>query len=284
MTHQITFKILENIAQDLSGEQVSFPTFLDVTFKVRTALKNPNLNVEQLARLVSIEPLMSAKIIRMANSVALNVSGRPVADVKNAIVRVGMEAVRTISFAVAMEQLIHSRQMQAFADISRKLWDHTAHTAAICRILAPKIAPRINPDEAMFAGMVHDIGVFYLLSRAAPFPELVQNREALYDLLLGWHDNIGHALLSALGQPEQILIAVQEHEQDREIKREKTLSDVLFIANKIANSMSSWQSDNLDPNEHDLARVAQILDADTLQDIREKSREAIVSLKQALGS
>ena len=284
MTHQTTFKILEDIAQDLSGEQVSFPTFLDVTFKVRSALKNPNLSVDQLAKLVCVEPLMSAKIIRMANSVALNVSGRPVADVRNAIVRVGMEAVRTISFAVAMEQLIHSRQMQSFVDISRKLWDHTAHTAAICRILAPKIAPKINPDEAMFAGMVHDIGVFYLLSRAAPFPELVKNRESLYDLLLGWHDSIGHALLSALGQPEQILIAVQEHEQDREIKNEKTLSDVLFIANKIANTMSCWQNDRPNPDERDLARVAQILDADTLQDIRDKSREAIVSLKQALGS
>jgi len=284
MTNQITFKILEDIAQDLSGEQVSFPTFLDVTFKVRTALKNPNLGAEQLAKLVSIEPLISAKIIRMANSVALNVSGRPVADVKSAIVRVGMEAVRTISFAVAMEQLIQSRQMQAFADISRKLWDHTAHVAAICRILAAKIAPKVNVDEAMFAGMVHDIGAFYLLSRAAPFPELVNDREALFDLLLGWHDSIGHALLSALGQPEQILIAVQEHEQDREIKKEKTLSDVLFIANKIANTMSCWYSESNEANEQDIARIAEVLDANTLQDIREKSRDAITSLKQALGA
>ncbi|MDR1849961.1 MAG: HDOD domain-containing protein [Zoogloeaceae bacterium] len=284
MTHQITFKILEDIAQDLSGEQVSFPTFLDVTFKVRSALKNPNLNVEHLAELVSVEPLVSAKIIRMANSVALNASGRPVADVKNAIVRVGMEAVRTVSFAVAMEQLIQSRQMQAFADLSRKLWDHTAHVAAICRILAPKIAPRVNADEAMFAGMVHDIGAFYLLSRAASFPELVENRDALFDLLLGWHDNIGHALLSALDQPEQILIAVQEHEQDREIGKEKSLSDVLFIANMIANTMSCWHSDANEVDGQDIARIAQILDADTLQDIREKSREAIVSLKQALGA
>ncbi|MCL2075028.1 MAG: HDOD domain-containing protein [Betaproteobacteria bacterium] len=281
MTHQTTFKILEDIAQDLSGDQVTFPTFLDVTFKVRGALKNANLNIEQLAKLVSTEPLMSAKIIRMANSAALNVSGQPVADVKTAIVRVGVEAVRTISFAVAMEQLILSRQMRTFAELSRKLWDHTAHTAAICRILAPKIAPGVNADEAMFAGMVHDIGVFYLLSRAAPYPELAQDHDALFDLLAGWHDNIGHALLFALGQPEHILIAVQEHEQNRELKREKNLSDVLFIANKIANTMSSWQGE---PDENDFARIAQILDANTLQDIRERSREDIASLKQALGS
>ena len=281
MTSQITFKILEDIARDLSGDEVSFPTFLDVTFKVRTALKNPNLNVEQLAQLVGVEPLMSAKIIRMANSVALNPSGRTVADVKTAIVRVGMEAVRTVSFAVAMEQLIQSRQMQVFADISKRLWEHTAHVAALCRVLATKWA-KINGDEAMFAGMVHVIGVFYLLSRAAQFPELVDDQDELYALLLGWHDNIGHALLSALGQPEAVLTAVLEHEQDRDIKSVKTLSDVLYVANKIANTVSSLHSDSIDEGEKE--RLLEIIDADTMKSVIEASEEDVVSLKHALGA
>jgi HD-like signal output (HDOD) protein len=281
MTSQITFKILEDIAHDLSGDEVSFPTFLDITFRVRAALKNPNLNVEQLAGLVGLEPLMSAKIIRMANSVAMNPSGRAVADVKTAIVRVGMEAVRTVSFAVAMEQLIQSRQMQVFANLSKRLWEHTAHVAALCRVLATKWS-KVNSDEAMFAGMVHDIGVFYLLSRAAHFPELVADKEELYALLIGWHDNIGHALLSALGQPETVLVAVQEHEQDREIGAERTLSDVLYVANKIANTVSSWHSDSIDEDEK--ARLLGIIDADTMKDIIEASEEEVISLKHALGA
>ena len=101
MASAVTFKILEDIARDLSGSEIIFPTFLDITFQVRAALKDPNLNIEQLSKLVGAEPLMSAKIIRMANSVAMNPSGREVADVKSAIVRVGMEAVRTVAFAVA---------------------------------------------------------------------------------------------------------------------------------------------------------------------------------------
>ena len=51
----------------------------------------------------------------------------------------------------------------------------------------------------MFAGLVHDLGVFYLMSRAANFPELVNDKVELHALLVGWHDSIGHALLSALG-------------------------------------------------------------------------------------
>ena len=98
MSNDFSFRILQDIARDLSGDVVSFPTFLDITFQVRTALKNPNLTIEQLGRLVSAEPLMSSKIIRLANSVAMNSSGRTIVDVSSAIARVGMDAVRTVSF------------------------------------------------------------------------------------------------------------------------------------------------------------------------------------------
>lgn len=281
MANAVTFKVLEDIAKDLSGDEISFPTFLDITFQVRTALRDPNLNVEQLAKLVGAEPLMSTKIIRMANSVALNPSGREIADVKSAIVRVGMEAVRTVSFAVAMEQLLQSKQMHAFDDISKKLWDHTSHVAALCRVLARKIA-KINGDEAMFAGLVHDLGVFYLMSRAANFPELVNDKVELHALLVGWHDSIGHALLSALGSPESVLVAVQEHETDREIKVLKSLSDVLYVANKIANRSSSWRDPELD-GAVDTSMLDDIFDAETLNEIIEESEEEVQSLKAALG-
>ena len=281
MSNALTFKILEDIAKDLSGDEITFPTFLDITFQVRTALKDPNLSVEQLAKLVGAEPLMSAKIIRMANSVALNPSGREIADVKSAIIRVGMEAVRTVSFAVAMEQLLKSKQMQPFENLSQKLWEHTSHVAALCRVLARKLA-RINGDEAMFAGLVHDIGVFYLMSRAANFPEIVADKVALHGLLVGWHDNIGHALLSALGQPESVLTAVQEHETDREVKEIKTLTDVLYVANKIANRSASWREAEFD-DAVDTSMLEEIFDAETLAEIVDESQEEVQSLKTALG-
>lgn len=281
MTSQITFKILEDIARDLSSNEVSFPTFLDITFQVRTALKNPNLTVDQLAKLVGAEPMMSARIIRMANSVAMNPSGREIADVKSGIIRVGMEAVRTVSFAVAMSQLRNSTDMAPFEHISKKLWEHSAHVASMSRVLAKKVA-RINGDEAMFAGLVHDLGVFYLMSRAAPYPELVQNEAELHALLAGWHDNIGHALLSAMGQPESILTAVQEHEVDRELTEVKTLTDVLYVANKMANRSFPWRDPELD-GAIDTSILDTIFDADTLEEITTESEEEVQSLKVALG-
>jgi len=149
-------------------------------------------------------------------------------------------------------------------------------------VLARKVA-KSNGDEAMFAGLVHDLGVFYLLSRAASFPELVDDKIELHALLVGWHDNIGHALLSALGTPDSVLVAVQEHETDREIVKLKSLSDVLYIANKIANRTASWRDPEVDAAV-DTSILDTLFDADMLAEIIEESEEEVQSLKAALGN
>ena len=280
MSKEISFRILEDIARDLSGNEISFPTFLDVTFQIRGALKNPNLTVDQLSVLVGAEPLMSTKVIRLANSAALNSSGRTISDVKSAITRVGMEAVRTISFAVAMEQLLGSKKMAPFEWISKRLWEHTIHVAAMCRVLARKVA-KINADEAMFAGLVHDIGVFYLLSRATNFPELIEDKVELYELLVQWHDNIGHALLSAMKLGEELLGAVLEHEVERPVVAVKTLADVLFVANKLANLKTTWRNPESD-EEDNLSALNGLFDAEAISTLLAESEEDVASLKAAL--
>ncbi|WP_291989318.1 HDOD domain-containing protein [Candidatus Accumulibacter sp. ACC007] len=281
MSNQTSFRILEDIARDLSSEMVCFPTFLDITFQVRTALKKPDLTIEQLGTLVSAEPLMSTKIIRLANSAAMNRSGRVIADLNRAIARVGMEAVRSVSFAVAMEQLLNSKKMAPFEALSRRLWEHSMHVAALSRVLARRLT-KISPDEAMFAGLVHDIGVFYLLSRAANFPDLIADPAELHQLLVQWHADIGHALLAAMGLPEELLSVVQEHELEHAMDSVSTLAEVLFVANRLANVQHGWR-DPAYSAPPDAAVVAQLFAADELEPLLAESADDVASLKAALG-
>lgn len=282
MTNQSCFRILEDIARDLSGEQICFPTFLDITFQVRTALKKPDLTIEQLAKLVSAEPLMSTKVIRLANSAAINRSGKTIVDLNSAITRVGMEAVRNVAFAVAMEQLLRSKKMAPFQELSQRLWEHTIQVAALCRVLARRLT-KINPDEAMFAGLVHDIGVFYLLSRAVEFPDLIADPAELNQLLAEWHAEIGRALLAAIGLPEALLIVVQNHEQKLAVEAVKTLEDVLFVANQLANLEPGCQYP-ASPEPVAIDVIAKLFEADELKALLAESAEDVASLKGALGT
>ena len=282
MSAQLCFSVLEDIAKDLSGEVVAFPTFLDITFQVRTALKDPRLSIDRLARLVGIEPLMSTKVVRMANSAAMNPSGRGIVDVQSAISRIGMDAVRSISFAVAMEQLLGSKDMAPFEALSRELWEHSMQTAALCRMLARRVGG-INPDEALFAGLVHDIGAFYLLSRVVKYPEFAEDRAFLLDFLVQWHENIGHALLAAMGLPEEVLVAVQEHEQEREMVRIKSVADLVFVANRLANLKTRWRDDGSTPGD-DVDGSRELLGAESVDELLAESVEEVGSLKAALGA
>jgi hypothetical protein len=75
---------------------------------------------------------------------------------------------------------------------------------------------------------------------------------------------------------------VQEHETDREIVEVKSLTDVLYVANKIANRASSWRDPEFDEGV-DTSMLDTIFDADTLAEIIEESEEEVQSLKAALG-
>ena len=75
---------------------------------------------------------------------------------------------------------------------------------------------------------------------------------------------------------------MQEHETDREIKEIKSLSDVLYVANKIANRAACWRDPALD-GVVDTSMLESILDAETLAEIIDESQEEVQSLKAALG-
>jgi putative nucleotidyltransferase with HDIG domain len=224
------FRFLQEIAGDLSAGAITFPTFIDATVKVRSALSDPNVDAGRLAQVVSGEPVLATKLVRMANSAALNPSGRQVADVRTAVMRVGFNAVRSTAAAVAVQQVRASKDLAPFAAEAERAWKHTLDVAAIAYVLARALT-QLNPDEALFAGLVHDIGRFYLLSRAARYPELVEHRDELESIVAEWHPSIGEAILQGQGLPEPLVAAVANHEVGDYHFPPKTLTDVVTLAN-----------------------------------------------------
>ncbi|HEX6736621.1 MAG TPA: HDOD domain-containing protein [Azonexus sp.] len=273
---RIHFRILEDIARDLSGD-VNFPTCMDAAILVRNTLRDPLANLDRVVQVVGIEPLISSKLLRLANSVSYNPSGKRVNDLATAIGRLGFEAVRTTSLAVAMDQMLKSRNLAAFDDIARKAWEHSLQVAAIARVLARRIG-RFKPDEAMLAGLVHDIGIFYLLFRAAEYPEYRDNRAAMVDLIRGWHESIGESLLHILGLPEHITEAVRDHDQAQNIETPSNLRDILYFANLLAEDSEYGLPTELDPAWSDKA----IADRARFADLLDEANDDIQELRAAL--
>ena len=242
------FKMLEDIARELSGTVV-FPTHFDAAFRLRKELQNPDVPISRIAKIVSLEPLIATRLMNLAGSALYSPDGTPARDLHSAISRLGVEVVRTTSLAIAMNQLMRSKEMAVFSEFAHVLWDHSLKTAAATFTLARKYT-RISPEEAMLAGLVHDLGAFYMIYRAAQYPELRVRPDSVKYLILQWHESIGVTLLSSLGMSEDIVNSTIDHDQPKVLPEAvKTLEEVVYIGNIMAGSHSAWSGEDVAANE-----------------------------------
>jgi HD-like signal output (HDOD) protein len=231
------FQMLEDIARELAGDVV-FPTSFDAVLGLRKILQDPERNIREITDALQLEPLISAKLIHLAN--AQNHNGRPVVDLHSAIEVLGLKTVRSSAMSIVVAQLLRAKGMAEFSDMANVLWDHSIRSAAAARIIAANCT-RLNPEEAMLASMVHDLGAFYMLYRAAQYDELRRRPDTIKFLIVHWHESIGVSLLNALGLPEEIVLATEDHDHPRPPPLPpKTLRDLVYISNLLAGGHFEW--------------------------------------------
>jgi HD-like signal output (HDOD) protein len=270
------FQMLEDIAKELSSDSLVFPTCFDAALKLRKELQNPDLPVSRIARIVALDPLIASRLTHLASSALYSPDGSPARDLQTAVQRLGVEMVRTTALGVAMGQMLRAKDMVLFSDISRSLWDHSIRAAAASRLLARQNG-RINPDQAMLAGLVHDLGAFYMLYRAAQYEELRMRPETVKYLILQWHESIGVSLLDALGLPEEIVNATIDHDQPRPLPETmRTLADVVFIGNILAGTHLEWFQEAADPESGPMGEVRQRF-AELLPQIESDTQEMLAA-------
>ena len=114
----------------------------------------------------------------------------------------------------------------------------------------------LNADTAMLACMIHDLGAFYMLYRAAQYDELRHRPDTIKHLIIHWHESIGVSLLNALGLPEEIIHATEGHDRKTILwNPPRTLADIVHIANMLAGSNSAWLHQGRTAHDHAKAQA-----------------------------
>ena len=128
-------------------------------------------------------------------------------------------------------------------------WEHTLETAATASVLARHFL-KISPDQAFLAGLMHDLGAFYMLYRASQYPELKARPDTMLYVIVQWHESIGESLAYSLGLPENIIEAIRDHDHPRPpVFHPKNLTDVLYVANILSGAVFEWQRKDMDEPE-----------------------------------
>ncbi|QLI81373.1 HDOD domain-containing protein [Chitinibacter fontanus] len=265
--------MLIDIAKELEGE-VIFPICFDASVQISTVMKSKTASIQRIAHEIQKDPLITAKILKLSNSVVYNPMGKMIAELNSALTRVGMETARSVALACAMQQLIRSRDLTAFDELSSRLWIHSLKTSMIARVIARRLT-RVNPEVAMLAGLVHDLGAFFMLDRAGRYPELIERPKTVEYLVAQWHESVGNILLDSLGLPEEIVAAVNELDQPRNfIETPRTLSDVVYIANLFAGGFEEMRKLDI-PNLQEPKELSYAKYTDLSAEMEEACQEMI---------
>jgi HD-like signal output (HDOD) protein len=272
--------LYQQIAAGADSGSLVFPTNAEVGLRIKRALDDPECSIDQAAKLIQAEPVLAARVVAVANSVAYNRSGREITDVRQAVSRLGFRTLRSLTMSVLVKQMSGQPSDPAQKALALKLWEHTAHVAALCHVIARRVTHQ-DPDTALFAGILHEVAGFYLISRAKDSPELLTGD------LSDWEGNgectIGRALVKMLEVPEAVAGAIEDYWQGYLAMPPTSLGDTILLAEELSpvGSPLYWSPDK----EGEAAGKPQIeiaLDEETLSSILAESAEEVQSLISAL--
>ncbi len=288
---------LNLIIQETQGRELNFPTSATVALRISKELDNPDCSIDTLSRLIKAEPLLAARILAVANSAAFNRSGRMTTDVKASLPVLGFRTIRALTTAIVVRQLAGTSKNTAHSAMAVKLWEHSAYVSALAQLLARRVTHQ-DAETAFFAGMVHEIGGFYLISRADDYPELLEGDPAEWfgeDLI---EDNdkpeaygtetvsperrIGRAVMKSLQVPAPVVAAVEILWDGYLAYPPESLGDTLLLADQLAPVRSPLELQKNNPTNNTKPDIDLIIEQETLQAILKDSEDEMRSLAKAL--
>jgi putative nucleotidyltransferase with HDIG domain len=274
------FAFVSELAQEVSRGKIELPSFPDVAVRVRKVLADEHVSNEQIARVVSSEAGLAARVFTLANSAALNRSGRVVPELKTAVHRIGHNNVRTAAVSFAIAQLRRASELRHISRELEQLWQEATMVAALTYTIASRCG--INPDESMLAGLLHNVGKIYILARANRHDSLFKDPAALPQVLRDWHANVGKAIVENWGFPEHIAEAIGEHENIDRTVGYPDVTDVLTVALMMAGFMG--HEADLELNMQGVKAFWRLgLDNDKCVHVMRDCAEEISALRTALG-
>ncbi|UTA48797.1 HDOD domain-containing protein [Simiduia sp. 21SJ11W-1] len=135
----------------LSDAIYQLPQMPKVVQSLIASFDAPNINADQLARQLATDQVLTAKVLRLANSAHYGAS-RQIASVNDAVVLLGVDALRTLVLASGV---VGTLQAPEGFDI-RQFWRNSFDMAALCKWLAGFTS--LNKETAFTCGMMHNIG------------------------------------------------------------------------------------------------------------------------------
>ncbi|HEY9052023.1 MAG TPA: HDOD domain-containing protein [Gammaproteobacteria bacterium] len=225
---EVEGNLFNEIMQAFNVGDLKLPSLPEIALKVKTATSNPNVSIEDVSRILNADPAMVARLIQVANS-PISRGYSQVHNIKEAIVRLGLSATRNLVISLAVKQLFQTRSPMLKARM-QQLYDHSVEVAAICFAIS-KNTGRLDPDNMLLAGLVHDIGVIPILTYIEQTGLELQSEKELEDIISKLRTVVGSMVIRHWEFSSDLICVVEDAENwTRNTGKPVDACDIVIIA------------------------------------------------------
>jgi len=205
---------------------------------------------EELYRIISHDPALAERIVRVANSTFFRHAGR-VSNLKQAILLLGYEQIRAIAVSMSVVVMLTRREDTNI----KKFWAHSFEVACITAMVAEN-ATILNPTVAFLTGLLHDTGrlLFYNLDKEGykmifGTDDLLEKEVSMFGCD---HALAGSWLAERANMPEEQIVAIRHHHSASGADRFRDLASALSISEALSRRFSpKIEDDGIWTEEHD---------------------------------
>jgi len=214
----------------------SLPTLPKVATEVISMAGNPEISIKEIASVISKDPSLSAKILKVANSAFYGLKQR-VATIQLALVILGLKKIKNLVIGISVFKTFPIRPGHSTFD-REKFWEHSVGCGQIAKILATLLGCEMDGEEFV-AGLLHDIGKIVLdqffhneFTKVvdSTFEKDIPMIEAEEEVLGTTHAEIGSWLAEEWKLPLSLVETISFHHQPQKAVLNPTLTSLIRLS------------------------------------------------------
>jgi putative nucleotidyltransferase with HDIG domain len=227
---------LYSLSAAIVGDIKSLPQFPENILSVQKLINDPNADMAEIGRKISMDPAMTADLLKIVNS-AQYMLVRKVDNITDAVKMVGMRGIKNLLLSYGTQKVLGDDTAE-----KKVLWEHSYKTAFYAYNLIKNFCKDHNLlDDVYVGGILHDMGKIVFSS---VYPELLDKirsfcveknlpASTMEDLAAGMnHAEIGAMIAERWNFPEQLVVAIRFHHDPAAAPRaHRNLVETVYLAN-----------------------------------------------------
>jgi HD-like signal output (HDOD) protein len=234
-------------------------TLPSAALKIRWLINSPDIDSSEIIQIIQADPDLSARLIKVANSPLYGI-WRETKTVADAVRRLGLENTQNMSFSLSIKQLFNAKTTLIKTQIKR-VYDETISVSALAYIITQHRANHLDPEQALLAGLVQNLGIIPILNYVDKNPQLVKNIDILDKSLVNLGMPISILLLDIWNFGSDFLNVIEQAENwSRDTHEAIDYADIVIASRLIYLNKEGLLSNTINFESLPLVKKLNLLD------------------------